>query len=104
MSVWEPDALSVPVGVARTLEVVLAGPADGLPLFSHHGTPGAAEMFGPLVDVGAKRGFRHIAYSRPGYGGSDRLPRRSVADCIADVVAGSCALNRCDAEEAATMP
>ena len=40
VSVWELDALSVPVGGDRMLEVVLAGPNDGLPLFSHHGTPG----------------------------------------------------------------
>ena len=92
MSVWELDAMSVPVGAHRTLEVVLAGPADGLPLFSHHGTPGAADMFDPLVAVGAERGFRHITYSRPGYGGSGRVPRRSVADCIADVVAVADAL------------
>jgi pimeloyl-ACP methyl ester carboxylesterase len=92
VSVWELDALSVPVGADRVLEVVLAGPPDGLPLISHHGTPGAAEMFDPLVDLGAERHLRHITYSRPGYGGSDRCPRRSVADCIADVVAVADAL------------
>jgi pimeloyl-ACP methyl ester carboxylesterase len=37
--------------------------------------------------LGAERGLRHVAYSRPGYGGSDRLPGRSVADCAADVEA-----------------
>ena len=92
MSVWELDALSVAVGSDRVLEVVCAGPPDGRPLISHHGTPGAAEMFDPLVAVGAERGFRHITYSRPGYGGSGRFPRRTVADCIADVVAVADAL------------
>lgn len=87
MSVWELDALSVPVGDGRVLEVVLAGPPDGLPLFAHHGTPGAAAMFDPLVEIGAERGLRHITYSRPGYGGSGRHPGRTVADCIPDVVA-----------------
>jgi pimeloyl-ACP methyl ester carboxylesterase len=87
MSVWELDALSVAVDGGRVLEVVLAGPSDGLPLFSHHGTPGAAEMFDPLVDIGAERGFRHITYSRPGYGGSGRLKGRTVANCVNDVVA-----------------
>jgi pimeloyl-ACP methyl ester carboxylesterase len=87
MSVWELDALSVSVDDGRLLEVVLAGPADGLPLFAHHGTPGAAEMFDPLVEIGAERGLRHITYSRPGYGGSGRHPGRTVADCIPDVVA-----------------
>ena len=69
------------------LEVAIAGPPDGLPLFVHHGTPGAAEMFGPLVEIGAERGMRHITYSRPGYGGSGRHPGRTVADCVPDVVA-----------------
>lgn len=86
MRVWELDALSVPVD-GRMLEVALAGPSDGVPLFVHHGTPGAAEMFDPLVERGAERGLRHITYSRPGYGGSGRHPARTVADCIRDVVA-----------------
>jgi pimeloyl-ACP methyl ester carboxylesterase len=92
VSVWELDALSVPVGEGRVLEVVVAGPADGMALFSHHGTPGAAEMFDPLVEIGAERGLRHITYSRPGYGGSGRRLGRSVASCIEDVVAVADAL------------
>jgi pimeloyl-ACP methyl ester carboxylesterase len=87
MSVWQLDALSVTVGDGRVLEVALAGPPDGMPLFVHHGTPGAAEMFDPLVEIGAERGLRHVTYSRPGYGGSGRHPMRTVADCIPDVVA-----------------
>ena len=86
------DALSVPVGDGRVLEVVTAGPPDGRALFSHHGTPGAAEMFAPLIETGAERGLRHITYSRPGYGGSDREPGRNVASCIGDVVAVADAL------------
>ena len=70
----------------------MAGPQDGTPLFSHHGTPGAAEMLDPLVAVGAERGLRHITYSRPGYGGSARLPGRLVASCAADVAAVADAL------------
>jgi pimeloyl-ACP methyl ester carboxylesterase len=92
VGVWELEARSVSVGDGRVLEVVLAGPPDGKPLLSHHGTPGAAEMFDPLVEIGAARGLRHIAYSRPGYGESSRHPRRTVADCIPDVVAVADAL------------
>ncbi|HEY4828615.1 MAG TPA: alpha/beta hydrolase [Solirubrobacteraceae bacterium] len=92
MSVWELDALSVPLPDGRVLEVQIAGPADGLPLFSHHGTPGAAEMFDPLTAVGAERGMRHIIYSRPGYGGSTRCPGRTVASCVTDVAAVADAL------------
>jgi pimeloyl-ACP methyl ester carboxylesterase len=90
--VWELDALTVPAADGRRLEVVLAGPPDGRPLFTHHGTPGAADMFEPLVEVGAERGLRHVAYSRPGYGGSERHAGRTVADCITDIVAVADAL------------
>lgn len=44
-------------------------------------------MLDPLVEVGAQRNVRHITYSRPGYGSSDRLAGRSVASCAADVAA-----------------
>ena len=69
------------------LEVLLLGPEDGVPIFTHHGTPGCAGMFDALVEIGAERNLRHIAYSRPGYGGSSRDPGRSVASCAADVAA-----------------
>ena len=92
MGVWELEALSVVTGNGRVLEVVVAGPPDGALLFSHHGTPGAAEMFDPLVDLGAERGLRHVTYSRPGYGGSGRQKGRSVASCAPDVAAVADAL------------
>jgi pimeloyl-ACP methyl ester carboxylesterase len=44
-------------------------------------------MFPPLVEIGADRGLRHVVYSRPGYGASDRSAGRSVADCASDVAA-----------------
>ena len=80
-------ALKVGVADGRELEVVLLGPDDGVPVFAHHGTPGTAGLFGALVEVGAERNLRHVTYSRPGYGGSTRLPGRGVADCVTDVVA-----------------
>ena len=92
MTVWGLQALSVSAPDGRALEVGLAGPPDGVPLFSHHGTPGAAEMFHPLVEVGAGRGVRHITYSRPGYGDSSRHAGRTVASCVGDVAAVADAL------------
>jgi pimeloyl-ACP methyl ester carboxylesterase len=71
----------------RRLEVQLGGPEDSRALIFHAGTPGAAELFAPLVDAGARRGLRHVTYSRPGYGRSDRHAGRTVADCAADVAA-----------------
>jgi pimeloyl-ACP methyl ester carboxylesterase len=79
--------MSIRAADGRALELVLAGPSDGVPLIFFHGTPGAAGPFDQLVDIGAERNVRHVAYSRPGYSGSDRLSGRSVADCAADVVA-----------------
>jgi pimeloyl-ACP methyl ester carboxylesterase len=89
---WEVEVTSIPAGDGRVLEVALAGPRYGVPLFSHHGTPGAAEMFDPLVEIGARRNLRHITYSRPGYGDSTRAAERSVASCAPDVAAVADAL------------
>jgi pimeloyl-ACP methyl ester carboxylesterase len=71
----------------RRLEVELSGPEDGRPLIFHAGTPSAGRVYGPMIEAGAARGVRHIAYSRPGYGASERNPGRAVADCAADVAA-----------------
>ncbi len=86
MGVYAREALLVPVEDGRVLEVELAGPPDGVPLIIHHGTPGAAGEFEPLVEVGAERNIRHITFSRPGYGTSDRHAGRTVASCVTDVV------------------
>lgn len=71
----------------RDLEVLVTGPADGLPLVFHHGTPQAAVPFGILERPAAERGVRTVSYSRPGYGRS--TPRSdaataTVADDVAD--------------------
>jgi pimeloyl-ACP methyl ester carboxylesterase len=77
--------LDLPDG--RTLEYVVGGPADGLPLVLHHGTPSAALLFGPLTDVAARHGLRTVMPGRPGYAGSTARPGRSVADVATDVAA-----------------
>lgn len=80
-------ALEIAGPGGRKLEVELAGPDEGLPLVFHNGTPMAGRMFAPMVAQGAERGVRHIAYSRPGYCGSERDAGRTVADCARDVAA-----------------
>ena len=75
--------VSLPGG--RILEVVTAGPEKGTPLVFNTGSPGAAAVFGPLVDVASDHGLRTIIYSRPGFGRSTRQEGRSVADAAADV-------------------
>src|SRR3954470_415405 len=81
----EPNRIEVPDG--RSLDVYVDGPADGVPLVSHHGTPSAGVPFGPFVRAAAERGMRWVSYSRPGYGSSTRHEGRSVADCVGDIVA-----------------
>jgi len=44
-------------------------------------------MYGPDLEEGDRRGLRYLTYSRPGSGGSDRRPQRSVADCASDIAA-----------------
>jgi pimeloyl-ACP methyl ester carboxylesterase len=79
-------------GSRGRLDVEVTGPDDGETLIFHMGTPSAASMFAPLVELGAERGIRHVVYLRPGYGESERCKGRSVADCAADVVAVADAL------------
>jgi pimeloyl-ACP methyl ester carboxylesterase len=76
----------------RHLDVQHAGPRDAPAVVFQTGTPSAGLLFEPHVVAGIERGLRHIAYSRPGYGHSQRHPGRSVAACAADVAAVADAL------------
>lgn len=71
----------------RQLGVAEYGPADGTPLFSLHGTPGARYGGAPPEnpDLFEQIGVRVIGYDRPGYGLSTRHPGRRVADAAADL-------------------
>jgi pimeloyl-ACP methyl ester carboxylesterase len=77
--------LDLPDG--RTLEYVVTGPAAGMPLVLHHGTPGAAVVYPPAVEAAARHGLRLVTYSRPGYGRSTARPGRTVGDAGGDVTA-----------------
>jgi pimeloyl-ACP methyl ester carboxylesterase len=80
-----PAALTVQTADGRTLEVRTAGPPDGLPLVFHHGTPGGAEFYPPMLAAATARGLQLVLYARPGYGRSSPAPGRLVADAAADV-------------------
>jgi pimeloyl-ACP methyl ester carboxylesterase len=69
----------------RRLEYLIEGPADGIPLVFHHGTPGAAVRFGPLAEAAERHGLRLVSPGRPGYGASTPQPGRSIADVASDV-------------------
>jgi pimeloyl-ACP methyl ester carboxylesterase len=81
------EKLTTTVPDGRVVEVFVAGPAGGVPLILHHGTPSSGLLYRGWVDACAERGVRLVGYSRPGYGGSSRHPGRDVADCVGDVVA-----------------
>jgi len=79
----DQHVLTTPDG--RRLELLTAGPPDGLPLLFHTGTPSGPVEFEAMTSAAAERGLRTVLYARPGYGQSDPWPGRSIADAAADV-------------------
>ncbi|MFB6620053.1 alpha/beta fold hydrolase [Streptomyces sp. NPDC085524] len=69
----------------RALTVERWGDPDGKPVFLLHGMPGSRLGPAPRGMVLYQRRMQLIAYDRPGYGGSDRHPGRTVADVAQDV-------------------
>lgn len=69
----------------RRLKVRVLGDRSGAPVFFMHGTPGSRLGPFPRSALLHHLGVSLIAYDRPGYGGSDRLPLRNVAHAAADV-------------------
>ncbi|MBW8750218.1 MAG: alpha/beta hydrolase [Propionibacteriales bacterium] len=69
----------------RELAIAVSGPADGVPLLYHHGTPGC--LYQPAASQAecATRGLRYLTYSRAGAEGSTRHQGRTVADVAADM-------------------
>ncbi len=69
----------------RRLTVQTSGDPRGKPVFLLHGTPGSRLGPSPRGVMLYHQGVRLISYDRPGYGGSDRLRDRTVADVAQDV-------------------
>ena len=83
----DEQRFDVAVAEGRVLEVVAAGPEDGIVLLFHNGTPSGPVIYEPFAHAAAERGMRLVEYARPGYSGSTRQPGRAVAGCAEDVVA-----------------
>jgi pimeloyl-ACP methyl ester carboxylesterase len=83
------SALSDTVRTAdgRRLSVEVFGDHDGTPVFLLHGTPGSRLGPRPRGQVLHRLGIRLITFDRPGYGRSDRLRGRRVAEAADDVLA-----------------
>ena len=71
----------------RTIDVLIAGPSDGLPLVLHEGTPVGLVLYPPTVQAASIRGLRVILAARPGYEGSTPRPGRRVVDVAGDTAA-----------------
>jgi pimeloyl-ACP methyl ester carboxylesterase len=82
----------VPVD-GHTLAVLEAGDESGHAIIAIHGTPGSGLLWRGMIEDAEVRGMRLLAYDRPGYGGSDPHPGRTVADAAGDVAAIANALS-----------
>ena len=78
----ERRSLTRPDG--RVIEFLVAGPADGLPLVLHEGTPCGLVLYPPTVRAAEIRGLRVVLAARPGYEGSTPRPGRRVVDVAED--------------------
>jgi pimeloyl-ACP methyl ester carboxylesterase len=69
----------------RILTYCMYGPEDGEPVVFQFGTPGTRFLAPDRISAIDTVGVRLLVADRPGYGGSTRLPGRSVAHVAADV-------------------
>jgi pimeloyl-ACP methyl ester carboxylesterase len=79
--------LKVRLADGRRVAVEVSGSPVGHPVFLMHGTPGSRVAPLPRSMVLHGLGVRLITFDRPGYGFSDRLESRLVADVAPDVEA-----------------
>jgi pimeloyl-ACP methyl ester carboxylesterase len=79
----ERRSIGMPDG--RVVEILTDGPADGLPLVLHEGTPVGLTVYPSTVAAAAVRGLRVVLIARPGYEGSTPRPGRRIADVADDV-------------------
>jgi pimeloyl-ACP methyl ester carboxylesterase len=81
------DDLNLTLADGRRLGYARFGDEKGTPVIYLHGTPGS--RLEPLIigdDAISAAGLRLVAFDRPGLGGSDLLPGRTIGDIAYDVV------------------
>jgi pimeloyl-ACP methyl ester carboxylesterase len=71
----------------RQLEALTAGPAGGLTVVLHNGTPAGLLAAPAIAAAAAERDLRLVLYARPGYEGSTPDPGRRVRAAAADLAA-----------------
>ncbi|MBV2354046.1 alpha/beta hydrolase [Streptomyces sp. J2-1] len=68
----------------RRLRVYDTGPAGGPVVLWQHGTPNVGTPPRPLFAASARLGVRWVGFDRPGYGGSTRVPGRTLGSVAGD--------------------
>jgi pimeloyl-ACP methyl ester carboxylesterase len=81
----ERRLVSLPDG--RDIDVLLAGPENGIPLVINDGTPVGLGIHPPTAEAALDRGMRVIMVARPGYEDSTPRPGRRVGDIAQDIAA-----------------
>ncbi|MEV0251873.1 alpha/beta hydrolase [Nocardia sp. NPDC050712] len=71
----------------RTVTWAEYGDPQGVPVLFCHGTPGGRLVAAHSHDSYLRQGLRVLSPDRPGYGGTDPLPGRSVRDAAPDALA-----------------
>lgn len=81
------DGETVTLADGRRIGYGTRGPEDGQPVMYFHGCPGSRlDPSTPAAEAAARElGVRTIIVERPGYGLSDRAPKRRVVDWADDV-------------------
>jgi pimeloyl-ACP methyl ester carboxylesterase len=79
--------VTVQAADGRQLEALAAGPAGGLTVVLHNGTPAGLMPAPAVAAAAAERGLRLVLYARPGYEGSTPDPGRRVRAAAADLAA-----------------
>ena len=86
---------SVVLRDGRRLAYLAVGPADGLLVLYLHGAIGSPQTVGAELEAVVRDlGIRYVMVSRPGFGGSDPLPGRTLLSFAQDVAQLADALGR----------
>ena len=83
----DPQRRVITLPDGRDIEILQAGPAGGMPLVLHEGTPLGLVLYSPTVQSAQARNLRVILIARPGYELSTPRPGRRVVDAAADTAA-----------------
>ena len=76
---------SLKLSDGRALEYIDNGVSSKSALILHHGTPTSMTVWGTWLAAAAEEGIRAIAFTRPGYAGSDRKVGHRIIDANNDL-------------------